>query len=215
MTQQRTEFGMRIAGLAGIGLPGVLLALLTALIFAASATQAWAAGLGRLTVGSGIGQPLRAEIEVTAIDPRQAGTLVSRMATQEEFSRAGVSFNPVLRQVRVALQRRSDGSAIVLVTSARPLNEPYLDLLVELSWTGGRFMRQYTFLLDPPELRNPAGEKIEGRDMGPRSAIVPPAAAPSAPAQPSPSAAPPQIRVTPGVAKLPDQGPIQVKPGDT
>ena len=50
---------------------------------------------------------------------------------------------------------------------------------------------------------------------GPRSAIVPPAAAPSAPAQTSPSAAPPQIRVTPGIAKLPDQGPIQVKPGDT
>lgn len=45
-----------------------------------------------------------------------------------------------------------NGQSIVKVTSFRPINEPFLDFLVELNWPAGRLVREYTFLLDPPEV---------------------------------------------------------------
>jgi pilus assembly protein FimV len=41
---------------------------------------------------------------------------------------------------------------VVKVTSSKPINEPFLDFLVELNWPAGRLVREYTFLLDPPEI---------------------------------------------------------------
>lgn len=36
-------------------------------------------------------------------------------------------------------------------TSTRPINDPFVGLLLELNWLTGRLIREYTFLLDPPE----------------------------------------------------------------
>ena len=38
------------------------------------------------------------------------------------------------------------------MTSSRPVNEPFLDFLVELNWSTGSVVREYTFLLDPPDM---------------------------------------------------------------
>ena len=37
--------------------------------------------------------------------------------------------------------------------SAGPADEPFVELLIELTWSGGRLVREYTFLLDPPEYK--------------------------------------------------------------
>ena len=44
------------------------------------------------------------------------------------------------------------GRRYLEITSDRPLNEPFIDMLVELNWASGRLVREYTFLLDPPGL---------------------------------------------------------------
>jgi pilus assembly protein FimV len=36
------------------------------------------------------------------------------------------------------------------LTSSREINDPFVSVLVELSWASGKLMREYTFLLDPP-----------------------------------------------------------------
>ncbi|MGZ4648818.1 MAG: type IV pilus assembly protein FimV, partial [Blastococcus sp.] len=48
-------------------------------------------------------------------------------------------------RVRVVLEQRA-GRPILKVTSTQPINEPVLDLLVELNWATGRLLREYTFL---------------------------------------------------------------------
>ena len=49
---------------------------------------AHAAGLGRLTVQSALGQPLRAEIDVPDINPEEAASLQVRLAPGEAFRAA-------------------------------------------------------------------------------------------------------------------------------
>ena len=40
---------------------------------------------------------------------------------------------------------------MVRISSDRPLNEPFVDMMVELAWANGRLIREYTFLLDPAQ----------------------------------------------------------------
>jgi pilus assembly protein FimV len=110
-----------------------------------------AASLGKLTVYSALGQPLRAELEVGASREELAG-MTAKLAPRDVFSQSGLDFAPVLGDLRFAVEKRSNGQAVVKVTTAKPINEPFLDFLVELNWPAGRLVREYTFLLDPPEM---------------------------------------------------------------
>ncbi|MCL4748229.1 MAG: pilus assembly protein FimV, partial [Burkholderiaceae bacterium] len=120
-------------------------------VLAGSASTAWAAGLGRLTVQSALGQPLRAEVEVTSLARDEVASLSAKLGSQDAFRQAGMEFNPALSALRFAIERRDDGRAFVRISSTQPINEPFVDLLVELNWASGRVVREYTFLLDPPE----------------------------------------------------------------
>lgn len=135
------------------GSPTVLALAVAAALAGTAPALAEAAGLGRLTVQSALGQPLRAEVEVTALGRDEAGSLSARLASPDAFRQAGLEFNSALTSLRFAVDRRTNGAAVVRITSAQPINEPFVDLLVELNWASGKFVREYTFLLDPPELR--------------------------------------------------------------
>ncbi|MEZ5648922.1 MAG: FimV/HubP family polar landmark protein [Burkholderiaceae bacterium] len=129
------------------------LAAALSLAFACSPGHADAAGLGRLTVQSGLGQPLQAQVEITALTREEATSLSARLATPEAFAEAGLEYNPALTGLRFQVQQRQGGSPVVAISSLRPINEPFVDLLIELNWSTGKFVREYTFLLDPPELQ--------------------------------------------------------------
>jgi pilus assembly protein FimV len=163
---------------------------------AITVTGAHAAGLGRLNVQSALGQPLRAEVDVPSVTADEAPTLQVRLAPQSAFAKANLEFNPALTQLRFDLEPRGDGSYVVHVTSAQPVNEPFLDLLLELSWSTGRVLREYTVLLDPPGLKT-APEVVPPVAAQPE-AVAPPAAA--ATAEPAPAvqapATPPAVAPT-------------------
>src|SRR5437763_14972098 len=55
-----------------------------------------AAGMGKLTVLSALGQPLRAEIELTAGSPEEAAGLSAKLASPEAFRTATIAFKPAL-----------------------------------------------------------------------------------------------------------------------
>lgn len=163
-------------------------ALLIALSLAFAAPVANAAGLGRLNVQSALGQPLRAEVEVTSVGRDEAGSLAVRLASQAAFRQANLEFNPALAALHFNLEKRSDNTYVVRITSLQPINEPYLDLLLELTWSTGRVLREYTVLLDPPALR--ATPDLVA-PVTPPAAVAPPIAAAPAPAlaAPPPAAA--------------------------
>ncbi|MFN9574611.1 MAG: FimV/HubP family polar landmark protein [Betaproteobacteria bacterium] len=189
-------------------------AIALAFSLALSSPELHAAGLGRLNVQSALGQPLRAEVEVTSVSRDEAPTLSVRLASQSAFRQANLDFNPALAAMRFSLEKRGETSYIVRITSLQPVNEPYLDLLLELSWATGRLLREYTVLLDPPSLRA-APEVVPPAAIAqaPAPAPAPTAAAPAT-AAPAPSALTPAPAARAAAAPVAADG-YTVKAGDT
>ena len=117
--------------------------------------MAHAAGLGRLTVNSALGQPLRAEIEIVSLQPGEEDSLQARLASPEAFRQAGIELSNALVGLQFAIEKRS-GRPVIRLSTVQAVNEPFVDMLVELSWASGRLIREYTFLIDPAEYKGPA-----------------------------------------------------------
>ncbi len=167
---------------------------------------AYAAGLGRLTVNSTLGQPLRAEIEIVSLQPGEEDALTARLASVEAFRQAGIELSAALISLQFAIDKRG-GRPVIRLTTVQPVNEPFLDILIELQWATGRLVREYTFLLDPPEYRGPS----------PAAAAPSAAPAPKPMAEPAPTKAPPRAEARALAAEPPAAGARQeeVKKGDT
>lgn len=121
-----------------------------------STTGAWALSLGRITVQSALGEPLRAEIDVSEINAEEASSLIAKVASPQAFANAGLEYNQAIANLQATLQRRPDGRAYLQLNSNRPINDPFVDMIMEVSWSSGRILRDYTMLFDPPALRKPA-----------------------------------------------------------
>ncbi len=161
-----------------------------------------AAGLGQLSVISPLGQPLNAEIEIVSLQPGEEEGLVARLASPDAFRAAGIDFNPALVSARFAIERRG-GRPLLRVRTTQPVNDPFLEILVELQWTTGRLVREYTVLLDPPEYRGP-----QAIAAAPAARATPPAAAAPEPK----SAEAPAAQPAPEPARAPAPAPVEARP---
>ncbi len=147
--------------------------------------------LGTLHVRSSLGQPLRAEVEVGALKPGEQGILAVRLASPDAYRQAGIEFIAALNGVNMSIQRR-DGKPFIAVTTDRPVNEPFLKILIELESKSGRLVREYTVLLDPPTDVPRAPAVAVMAPTAPAAAAPPPSAAPPvAPPVAQPTAPPP------------------------
>jgi FimV-like protein len=108
-----------------------------------------ALGLGDITLHSALNQPFSADIALVDATGLAESDLSVSLATADEFGRAGVErvfflnnlkFIPILRGNRT----------LIRVTSSKPVNEPFLNFLVQLNQPNGRLLREYTVLIDPP-----------------------------------------------------------------
>ena len=190
-------------------------AALLALSLGLGAQDAAALALGRLSVQSGLGEPLRAEIDIPEINAAEADSLRATLASPDAYRASGLEYHPALNGVRMSLQKRPDGRSYLRVTSDRPVNDPFLDLVLEANWASGRTVRDYTLLLDPPSQRPAAAAPsvaaapvvtapvVPAAPVRPQ-AITRPAAAPVAPAAPRPpaQAAAPAVRTAPSDKSL-------------
>jgi len=117
-------------------------------ILAVVSLQTNAAGLGSLEVKSVLGEPLRAEVPVTATAD-ELPSLKARLASPSAFEAAGLVYTGLVSQLSVTL-KKDGGEPVLLITSAKPINEPVVDLLLELTWASGRVTHEYTAFIDPP-----------------------------------------------------------------
>ena len=162
-------------------------------------TLSLALGLGDITVHSALNQPLKADIALLDVGGLTQNDLSVSLATADEFGRAGVErvfflsdlkFTPILHGNR----------QMIRVTSSKPVNEPFLNFLVQLNQPNGRLLREYTVLIDPPGSPGivPATDEPDPRAQSSAFPTVDPVTAPSqgaqgkrdTPAAPPPVAAP-------------------------
>ncbi len=120
----------------------------SALLLAVS-SGAWGLGLGRLSVQSAIGETLKAEIEIASLSQEEAGTLKVNIASAEAYRAAGVEYKALLATMQVQLVRSGERN-FLLVSSDRVVQEPLVDVILELNWASGRLVRDFSLLFDPP-----------------------------------------------------------------
>jgi pilus assembly protein FimV len=110
----------------------------------------FAAGLGQLNVSSGIGEPLKAEIELLSVSPSEKASLKAKVAPEETYAAQGLERPASHKDINVQIAQSANGKDILKLRSDQPITEPFLDMLVEVEWETGRILREYTVLLDPP-----------------------------------------------------------------
>jgi pilus assembly protein FimV len=132
-------------------------------------SAAFALGLGDIRLLSPLNSPLDAEIEVVDATPEDLQTLQAQVASRDTFARHGLEWPVFLSSVQVKTNRASDGHTFIKLKSTDAITEPFITLLIEVNWSRGRLVREYTMLLDPPVFT--PGQSV---------AANPPVAAPSA-----------------------------------
>ncbi len=110
-----------------------------------------AAGFGKLTLNSALGQPLNAEIDIVVTNSDEVQSLKASVATREAYTQAGIHYEPILSSVKASIESRTNGNPYIKLTSPQAVNDPFLMILMELNWASGRILREYTVLLDPVE----------------------------------------------------------------
>ena len=205
------------------------LATAIALLGSLASLDAHALALGRLTVMSALGEPLRAEIDITDINAEETASLKASVASVDAFRAAGLEYTPAVAGLQVSLQKRADGRSFLRLSSSRPVTEPFVDLVLDASWSSGRVARDYTMLFDPPNLRQSGNSGAPIAPVAPilsrpaplpqppggRTNVPPP---PAAAAQPAPTRPTARAR-TEQAGPRPKAGPggqqLVVKPGET
>jgi len=113
----------------------------------------YTAGLGKLNVNSGLGEPLKAEVELLSVTPEELSTLTAAIASEEAYNVQGITRLGIHSNIRVDVAKSDLGAPILRIRSNAPINDPYLDMLIQVDWASGRLLREYTVLLDPPEYK--------------------------------------------------------------
>jgi len=157
-----------------------------ALITAASLSfspAAWSLGLGDARVDSFLNQPLKARIDLISGPTDDLATVTARLASAADYELIGASLDSVPVPVRFTVED-IDGDAYLLASSNLPISEPVVRLIVEVNWSSGRMLREYTLFLDPATVAEPAPPpRIDTRT----STVTAPAAAAPAPTVTAPA----------------------------
>jgi len=142
-----------------------------------------ALGLGEIQLNSFLNQPLRAQIDVISSKRGEADGLRINLAPPEAFERLGLEYSDVLRTLKFKLVQKN-GRYFIDVTTRAGYREPFLNFLIEVNWAGGRVLREYAALVDPPSLVRSSGVKTQSTVSQTSSAASAPAKQTKAPLPP-------------------------------
>ncbi|HLF30912.1 MAG TPA: FimV/HubP family polar landmark protein [Xanthomonadales bacterium] len=118
-------------------------------VLVAFAPGAMALGLGNLSVESYLNQPLRARIDLIVRENDDIDSLTAKLASADDFALIGVSREAISVPLRFAIDQDEQGR-FVQITSKLPVADPVVRIIVEVNWSSGRMLREYTLFLDPP-----------------------------------------------------------------
>jgi pilus assembly protein FimV len=113
-------------------------------------------GIGDIKLHSALNQNLNAEISLIVSAGEKAADIKVNLAPPDKFDEAGVPWASFLSKIKFTTVAGANGSVIIKLSSREAVKEPFLDLLLEVSWPKGSLYREFTVLLDPPAAYEPA-----------------------------------------------------------
>jgi pilus assembly protein FimV len=176
------------------------LAIAAVMLCLSATSSVFAIGLGDIEMQSVLNEPLNAVIEFTSASKQELDELKVTIASREAFQKMGIPRTTILNDFKFSVEQPQSGLPVIRVTTQQPVREPFLDFLIEASWSKGHLLRQYTLLIDPPVTMQ-AATPVQ-----------------RAPVRQTPTPSP-EARKTPSPASVPVSAPaaathITVSPGD-
>lgn len=113
--------------------------------------SAYSLGIGEIKLHSALNQNLDADILLSLSHGEALNDLKVNIAPADKFDAAGVPWSYFLSKLKFE-PVMVGSSPMIRVTSREALKEPFLDFLLEVSWPTGHIYREFTVLVDPPEL---------------------------------------------------------------
>lgn len=107
-----------------------------------------AAELGEMAVLSHVGQPLLAEIELTALAPEEASGVAVRLASPDVYRGGGINMDPALQTLTISPLERG-GRQYVRVTTRQAIQAGHVHLYLLLGNGSGAVVRLGTLWLTP------------------------------------------------------------------
>ena len=160
---------------------GIKLACLAA--FAILPVQAYALGVGKLTMHSALDEPLNASIELTAVTTTELESLEVSLGSIGVFNMAGIDRNELLKSISFSVVKEN-GKNVIRMKTDQPFRDPFLHFIINATWANGSMLREYTALLDPPSYLTGAAASIKAPTV---AAPAPAAKKTTATAKPSSS----------------------------
>ena len=184
------------------------LALVLSLALAGLPTAAGALGLGEIKLNSALNDKFSADIQVVGATSDELDSLDVKLASLNQFNQAGLDHPDVLNQLQFLVVRNPDGTAYIHITSSQGVREPFLDFLIDANWNNGELIREYTVLLNPPNLQTAEAAKPQAAP-----AAVAPAPVPVPSAATTPVAASPAVTATAPQTEAPQpEAPVAAAP---
>jgi len=194
---------------------GIKLACLAA--FAILPIQAYALGVGKLTMHSALDEPLNASIELTAVTATELQSLEVKLGSAGVFNMAGIDRNEQLKSISFTLVKEN-GKDLIRLKTEQPFRDPFLHFIINASWANGSMLREYTALLDPPSYLSGAPARIQAPAVATPVAVQPapvPVAVAKTEQAPAPSAVAVAAPITPADTVERKLGPTDIGASDT
>ena len=136
----------RCAALKHFGTRFIQILTLVAFAFISNAAE-----LGELRVYSTLGEPLEAEIDLANMQDVSEQELEVRLAPEGALEQSGTPRGGYRSDIRFSVVSAKDGSKFIQISSDQPLEDPFLDLNLELITPFGKVTRKYNAVLQAPE----------------------------------------------------------------
>ncbi|MGZ8903935.1 MAG: type IV pilus assembly protein FimV, partial [Methylobacter sp.] len=115
-----------------------------------ASANAYPLGIGDIKLHSALNQNLKAEIALVLSAGEKVSDIKVNLAPSDKFVESGVPWSPFLSKIKFESVVRPNGSVVIKLSSREALKEPFLGLLLEVSWPKGNLYREFTVLVDPP-----------------------------------------------------------------
>ena len=180
-------------------------ALAVALLCFVASSKVFALGLGDIEITSVLNNPLKAVVELTSATDAELEELKVNIASSEAFTRVGVTRSRILNDFSFDVGRSPSGKPVIRISTTEPVRDAFLEFLLEVVWSKGRLVRQYTVLVDPPYTMpvTPVAPSPPVIPAPPAVRVQPAAPTPEAPPRVTPAPPPPPRQVTPAPAPPP------------
>ena len=129
-----------------------------------SSTNLLALTLNKMQVSSKQNEPLNAVIDVIFSKGDKASNLKPAIASRENYEANGLSRLPIHSDIQIRIEADNNGAKLYL-TSNEIVEDPFLDLLIQIDSEKGRVYKEYTVLLEPPAPKIAAKEVKEIKEV--------------------------------------------------